>query len=344
MMLIVGNTNTLKLLIKKADDASTNNENTEKDFNDTKKSTNKSDNNKSNKKSNILGNIATNVAAITAGQAAELGTLATMQKIPIAMLASRPENKNTYLYYKKFHDDISDLIKLKDAMGYKGNTTITDMEFMPVVHKRKILKDNNIRISPESYKIGKLDAGGARRARALPAVYSPTGVNEVYIPLKNKYIAAHEYGHLTGNNMLTSTKAAPAVIVPNRALPLLAPILGTKYDSNKSFSEQDTSTKILTGATGIAGASAGLLLAEEARASIRGARKLKEIGAGTYRRAARELLPGFSTYVTFLGLTPYIGYKVAKKTKEKINEYRNKEDNKDNKDNSEVATHDIQES
>ena len=346
-MLIVGNTNTFKLLVKKADEESAE-KSTEKSTNksdNNKSDNNKSDNNKSNKKSNdkgsTLGNIATGVAAITAGQAVGLGTTAVLQTIPLTILMSNPESKNTSLYYKKFNDDISDLIKLKDAMEYKGNTNITDMEFMPVVRKRKILNDNNINISPEKYKLGKLDVGGVRGARAIPAMYSPTKVNEVYIPLKNKYIAAHEYGHLTGNNILTRTKAAPAIILPNRALPLLAPILGTKYDSNKSFSEQDTGTKIITGATGIAGASAGLLLAEEARASIRAARKLKEIGVGTYRGAIKELLPAFSTYGIFLGLTPYVGYKVAKKTKEKINEYRNK---KDDRDNSEVTTHDIQES
>lgn len=334
-MLIDSNTNTLKLLVKKADE-----ESTEKSA---EKSANKSDNNKNNKKSNTVGNIATNVAAITAGLGAGyLGVGGVGGFLLAKNMQSANNNNLSVVYSKDLNKNIDDLIKLKEAMGYKGTTSINDLVAVPIIRKSKALKDNNIVVSARDPIIKAKSYKGALSSYYLPDTILPTRGNIVRVPLKNKYIAAHEYGHATGSNKLVTSKLPLYyTFFSRKTLPILSTALGAKYDSNKEFKDQDTSTKILAGATGIAAGGAGLTLAEEARASIRGARKLKEIGAGTYRGAIKSQLPAYGTYIFSLGVGPYLGYKVAKKTKEKINEYRNKEDNKDS---SEVTTHDIQES
>lgn len=342
-MLIVGNTNTHRLLVKKADNASTDNESTEKSNDKSNKESNNKSSEKSNKKNSTVGDIATNVAAITAGLGTGyLGVGGVGGLLLLKNKQSNNNNKLSYVYSKDLNKNIDDLIKLKEAMGYKGATSINDLVAVPIIRKSKALKDNNIVISAKDPFIKERSYGGALRSYYIPDDISPTGEKLVRIPLKNKYIAAHEYGHATGFNSLTTTKLPLNYTYYSRKmLPILSTALGVRYDNNKEFKDQDTNTKILAGATGIAAGGAGLTLAEEARASIRGARKLKEIGAGTYRGAIRSLVPAYGSYVLALGAVPYVGYKVAKKTKEKINEHRNKEDNKDN---SEVATHDIQES
>lgn len=331
-MLNINSTSTLKLLFKKADDESNKKE---------------SDNNKKNdNKSSVKHNTMDNIAAITAGLGAGyLGAGGVGGLLLLKNIKSDNNNKLSYVYSKDLNKNIDDLIKLKEAMGYKGATSINDLVAVPVIRKSKALKDNNIVISAKDPFIKEKNYEGASGSYYASDKITPTGEKHVRVPLKNKYYAAHEYGHATGFNSLASNKLPLYYTHYGRQmLPILSTALGARYDSNKEFKDQDTSTKILTGATGIAAGGAGLTLAEEARASIRGARKLKEIGAGTYRGAIKTLVPAYGSYVLSLGAVPYVGYKVAKKTKEKINEYRNKKDNKDNKDNSEVTTHDIQES
>ena len=331
-MLIVGNTNTLKLLIKKAD-----NESNKKEPDNIKKNDNKS---------SIIRDTTDNMAAITAGLGTGyLGVGGVGELLLLKNLQSNNNNKLSYVYSKDLNKNIDDLIKLKEAMGYKGATSINDLVAVPIIRKSKALKDNNIVISAKDPIIKERSYKGALRSYYMSDNISPTGEKLVRIPLKNKYIAAHEYGHATGFNSLATNKLPLYYsYYSRRMLPILPTALGARYDSNKEFKDQDTNTKILAGLIGIAAGGAGLTLAEEARAAISGARKLKEIGAGTYRGAIKSLVPAYGSYVLSLGAVPYVGYKVAKKTKEKINEYRNKEDNKDNKDNSEVTTHDIQES
>lgn len=328
-MLNINSTSTLKLLFKKADDESNKKE---------------SDNNKKNdNKSSVKHNTTDNIAAITAGLGiGHLGVGGVGGLLLVKNMQSANSNNLSVVYNKDLNKNIDDLIKLKEAMGYKGTTSINDLVAVPIIRESKALKDNNIVVSARDPIIKEKSYGGALSSYYLPDTMSPTGENLVRVPLKNKYIAAHEYGHATGSNTLVTSKLPLYyTFFSRKTLPILSTALGARYDSNKEFKDQDTSTKILTGATGIAAGGAGLTLAEEARASIRGARKLKEIGAGTYRGAIKSQLPAYGTYVFSLGVGPYLGYKVAKKTKEKINEYRNK---KDNSNNSKVTTHDIQES
>lgn len=330
-MLIVGNTNTLKLLVKKAD-----NESNKKEPDNIKKNDNKS---------SIIRDTTDNVAAITAGLGTGyLGVGGVGGLLLLKKVQSNNNNKLSYVYSKDLNKNIDDLIKLKEAMGYKGATSINDLVAVPIIRKSKALKDNNIVISAKDPFFKERGYTGALHSYYMPDNISPTGEKLVRIPLKNKYIAAHEYGHATGFNIATNKLPLIYAYSSRKMLPILSTALGARYDSNKEFKDQDTNTKILAGLTGIAAGGVGLTLAEEARASIRGARKLKEIGAGTYRGAIKSLVPAYGSYVLSLGAVPYVGYKVAKKTKEKINEYRNKKDNKDNKDNSEVTAHDIQES
>lgn len=325
-MLITGNTNTLKLLVKKADDESNKKE---------------SDNNKKNdNKSSAIHNTTDNIAAITAGLGTGyLGVGGIGGFYLTKNMQSANNNNLSVVYSKDLNKNIDDLIKLKEAMGYKGTTSINDLVAVPIIRKSKALKDNNIVVSARDPIAKERSYKGALSSYYIPDTLSPTGENLVRIPLKNKYIAAHEYGHATGSNKLVTSKLPLYyTFFSKKMFPVLPIALGAKYDSNKEFKDQDKSTKILAGLTGIAAGGAGLTLAEEARASIRGARKLKELGIGTYKEAFKNLTPAFGSYAITLGAVPYVGYKVAKKTKEKINEYRNK------KDNSEVVTHDIQES
>lgn len=325
-MLNINSTSTLKLLFKKADDESNKKE---------------SDNNKKNdNKSSVKHNTMDNIAAITAGLGAGyLGVGGVGSLLLVKNIQSANNNNLSVVYSKDLNKNIDDLIKLKEAMGYKGTTSINDLVDVPIIRKSKALEDNNIVVSARDPISKSKSYRGALSSYYLPATISPTGENLVRVPLKNKYIAAHEYGHATGfNKLVTSKLPLYYTFFSRKTFPTLPIALGAKYDSNKEFKDQDTSTKILAGLTGIAAGGAGLTLAEEARASIRGARKLKELGLGTYKEAFKTLTPGFGSYALTLGAVPYVGYKVAKKTKEKINEYRNKEDNKDN---SEVATHDI---
>ena len=86
-MLTVGNTNTLKLLVKKAD-------------NESKESNNKSSE-KSNKKNSTVGDTATNVAAITAGLGAGyLGVGGVGSLLLVKNMQSANKNNLSVVYRK----------------------------------------------------------------------------------------------------------------------------------------------------------------------------------------------------------------------------------------------------
>lgn len=296
-----------------------------------------------------------NTAAIAGGAGATVASIHTLNKPLIRVFKNNKANRVNADYYWGYFKDKKNLRKLIDATGYKGEFVINDilksgrLSIDPRDLKRNIKHLSYLDIIPYSSKrysknmkkaksvdkklkhydkFARANSIGMYNSNYRPRhLFFPHKKDVVYAPAKNLYFAAHELGHATGSNFLTNNKLALYFSRAGGITPIFtAPITGALYDPNKKLEDQSTAAKVALGTTGVGAAAAGLTLAEEARASIRGARKLKGTGLGTYRGALKNLGPAFLTYATSLAAAPYVGYKASQFIKNKLQ--NNKEEDK----------------
>lgn len=203
---------------------------------------------------------------------------------------------------------IDDLVALKNAAGFKDSIKLRDVDAFTFPTKDTLnkLEKHNIKINENMFDIKEM-LRGPRYA------YHPTDKTKrrAYIDLGNKYTTAHEIGHATGSNVLLTGRLPNALRPLGKYNFIALPAAGAAYDTNKKLSEQSLVTKAALGAAALTTTGAAVTLGEEARASIRGARLLKKLKQGTYRDAAKVLLPAFATYAVPSALIPYAGYKVV---------------------------------
>jgi len=111
---------------------------------------------------------------------------------------------------------------------------------------------------------------------------------------------AHEFGHASGKSLLNHTIAGPSVVA-NRYLSMLSSALLPWFDPTS------TTSKVLTVAPALMSAPS---LVEEARASLRGLRAIKQLhGMPAAARALGILAPAFGSYV-LSAASPFIARKL----------------------------------
>ena len=171
-----------------------------------------------------------------------------------------------------------------------GKKTLTDEESAAIY--KELLGDRKINI--EDYP-------------ALMSHFDP-GSNTVRAP-KNSYVFAHELGHASSP---FGAGRIGAFFTHGLGGPILAPLIRSidsaqkAYNRKKGYDPKDDSTALSV-------ASTATQLAEEAQASIRGARAIGKVkGSKEMWRAARQVFgPAYGTYVAAaLGshaLAPWVG-------------------------------------
>lgn len=220
--------------------------------------------------------------------------------------------------------ELDDAIKLKNKMGFKGNIYAQDVRhngYIPFVTSTnsKAYNNNIIPIDPSHPDRSDRQLYKKHGAVFILDVNNKKGPGSIVSPIKDKYILAHELGHGTGKNILA--RSVPIGILKNIGKSNFSSttLLGAYYDPDKKLKDQNIYAKMAMGLTGVTSLGAAATLTEEARASIRGAKYLKELGMGNYKDAVKRLLPAYSTYAIPLAIGPYVGYKVAKEYKKKLN-------------------------
>lgn len=288
-------------------------------------------NNLGNKKSELRDHMDIALAA-TGGMLAGMGST-----LPVALPVQVKIKRDAKVPIEDLADvlntrkEINDVIKLKNHMGFKGNIHAQDvsspmfgfyddkaMKFIDKLEEQKIFPRSRGSFFDDTREMYK------RHGPAYIPDSTGKGFGDVVSPIKDKYILAHELGHGTGRNKLARTNLGGALRLIGMSTPISAVSVGASYDPSKKLKDQDPLTKANLALLGASSVGAASTLAEEARASIRGAKALKELNQGTYKEALKKLGPAYATYATTLALAPYVGYKVSRKIKDRL---KNKDEN-----------------
>lgn len=219
-----------------------------------------------------------------------------------------PEPPKDAIIWDDIKKQVADTIRIRNKLGYKGDTGIIDVTG---------IYENSDHLSDlyKKYKFKSIPTYNSDFDKYRPSFNNyKDGSTLAIINLHDKYSTAHEYGHGTGPQLMgKNIKVMNAIDLLGSKGLHTAVAAGALYDKDKSLAEQSAATKIALGATALTGLSNTAILAEEAKASIRGAKALKDLGLSNYKESFKRLGPAYFTYLGPGLVTPIAGYTAASK-------------------------------